>query len=233
MIPQEFSNEFDILYNVIMSNQAPGLDEYEKSVFLTIAQESVVLDLYNGNSLGEAFEDTEMSRRFLNELIETSSINPVIDESLNIKRLEENSQLFKLPSNILVITYEEARFDANKIPVIPVTQDEYHKIKNNPFRGATTNRVLRLDFDSKINDKKVTENYVELISLKPIETYFVKYLSKPTPIVLCKLTDLDPKLSINGVTEQTNCMLNDSLHRIILDRAVKLARTSVLNGVQI
>lgn len=32
---KEFSREFDILYNNIMSNSAPGLNEYEKSVFLT------------------------------------------------------------------------------------------------------------------------------------------------------------------------------------------------------
>ncbi len=33
----EFSSEFDVLYNNITSNQAPGLDDYEKSVFLTKA----------------------------------------------------------------------------------------------------------------------------------------------------------------------------------------------------
>ena len=32
----EMSNEFDILYNQVNSNQAPGIDEYEKSVFLTV-----------------------------------------------------------------------------------------------------------------------------------------------------------------------------------------------------
>ena len=35
MTNQEFSNEFDILYNNVVGNQAPGLDTYEKSVFLT------------------------------------------------------------------------------------------------------------------------------------------------------------------------------------------------------
>ena len=34
---QEMSNEFDILYNQVNSNTAPGIDEYEKSVFLTKA----------------------------------------------------------------------------------------------------------------------------------------------------------------------------------------------------
>ena len=31
MTNAEFSNEFDILYNSITPNQAPGLDEYEKN----------------------------------------------------------------------------------------------------------------------------------------------------------------------------------------------------------
>lgn len=42
MTVEEFSDQFDILYNNITSNQAPGLDEYEKSIFLTRAQEDIV-----------------------------------------------------------------------------------------------------------------------------------------------------------------------------------------------
>jgi len=37
MTIEEMSNEFDVLYNNVSSNQAPGLNEYEKSVLLTKA----------------------------------------------------------------------------------------------------------------------------------------------------------------------------------------------------
>ena len=37
MTIQEFSSEFDVQYNNIASKAAPGLDEYEKSIFLTKA----------------------------------------------------------------------------------------------------------------------------------------------------------------------------------------------------
>ena len=47
MTNPELSNEFDVLYNNITSNQAPGLDEYEKSVFLTKAQDEVVKSYFN------------------------------------------------------------------------------------------------------------------------------------------------------------------------------------------
>ena len=42
MTIDEFKREFDISYNNIMSNAAPGLNEYEKSVFLTKAQYEIV-----------------------------------------------------------------------------------------------------------------------------------------------------------------------------------------------
>lgn len=61
MTTKEFSNEFDILYNSITSNQAPGLDEYEKSVFLTKAQDEVVKAYFNPrtNKTQEGFDDNE------------------------------------------------------------------------------------------------------------------------------------------------------------------------------
>ena len=51
MTTTEFSNEFDILYESIASNGAPPLDDYEKSVLLTQAQEILVKDSYSYNRL--------------------------------------------------------------------------------------------------------------------------------------------------------------------------------------
>lgn len=60
---KEFSNEFDVLYNNIMSNQAPGLDEYEKSVFLTKAQNELIKNYFTstqgGNKYQEGFDDSK------------------------------------------------------------------------------------------------------------------------------------------------------------------------------
>lgn len=60
MTCEEFSNEFDMLYNNIMSNQAPGLDEYEKSVFLTRAQDDIVKRYFTpkGNKDFEGFDSS-------------------------------------------------------------------------------------------------------------------------------------------------------------------------------
>lgn len=61
MTVKEFSDEFDVLYNSITSNQAPGLDEYEKSVFLTKAQDEIIKSYFNPrtNKTQEGFDDNE------------------------------------------------------------------------------------------------------------------------------------------------------------------------------
>ena len=45
----EFDNEFDLLYSN-NANVGPGLDAYDKSVFLTIAQEELVNNYYSPKS---------------------------------------------------------------------------------------------------------------------------------------------------------------------------------------
>ena len=210
MTNPEFSIEFDILYNNISSNKAPGLNEYEKSVFLTKAQEQIVTELYSGrNTTYSSFEETEEQRRYLHSLITTSSL----EESTEIDDIiTSNSSIYKLPENIMFITYETAILTGNKeVTVYPVSQDELSKIIKNPFRGPSNNRVLRLDLGN---------NSIEVISNYDITKYLIRYIRKPNPIIL---VDLEDDLSINGVSEESVCELDSSLHRTILDRAVALA----------
>lgn len=210
MTNPEFSIEFDILYNNISSNKAPGLNEYEKSVFLTKAQEQIVTELYSGrNTTYNSFEETEEQRRYLHSLITTSSLEESTDTD---DIITSNSSIYKLPENIMFITYETAILTGNKeVTVYPVSQDELSKIIKNPFRGPSNNRVLRLDLGN---------NSIEVISNYDITKYLIRYIRKPNPIILVNLED---ELSINGVTEESVCELDSSLHRTILDRAVALA----------
>ena len=74
---EQFSAEFDVLLNSYSIIPVDGttdplaFSEYEKSVFLTKAQDSLVIDLYSGrNSLGLSFESTEEARRYLAELVQ-------------------------------------------------------------------------------------------------------------------------------------------------------------------
>lgn len=224
MTIEEFSNEFDVLLNSYAANNPFGvgqsltqLDEYEKSILLTESQESIVRDLYNGKLTGDGFESTEEQRRNLDSLVNTIELT---SKNISKPKMSDNSEFFQLPSDVWFITYESALLSDESLgcknniraDVIPVRQDEYHNIKNNPFRGPSDKRVLRIDTGSSV---------IELISKYTIQSYFVKYLSKPKPIILQDITD--ENLSINGETKRMGCELNTVLHRTILERAVALA----------
>lgn len=60
MSVEEMDNMFDVLYNNITSNQAPGLNAYEKSVFLTKGQDEIMKNYFNpkskGNNTQEGFD---------------------------------------------------------------------------------------------------------------------------------------------------------------------------------
>lgn len=224
MTTEEFSNEFDTLLNSYSTIEAFGktpstieLDEYEKSVFLTNAQEEIVIGMYNGkNPFRDSFERTEEIRRYLSDLIKTYTTT---DKKVGYTGLSKSSVFFELPDDLWFITYESVNLkddglgcmSGEDISVIPITQDEYHRIRKNPFRGTNERRALRLDLSGKV---------VEIVSKYNVESYLVRYLSRPAPIILTNLTD---NLSINGISVKTECELNPVIHRAILERAVKLA----------
>ena len=76
MTIKEFSDEFDILYNNINSNQAPGLNDYEKSIFLTKAQEELILSYYSNirNKFGEGVDSTHNRNYDFSSLIKTAEL---------------------------------------------------------------------------------------------------------------------------------------------------------------
>lgn len=222
MTIEEFSNEFDVILNNYYSSKASGvglspieLDEYEKSVYLTEAQEEIVKGLYNGKLTGETFETSEEQRRYLDSLVK--SYSPTEDPTAD--KIESNSKVYNLPQDLWFITYETAEItdksfcnNKNIAEVFPVRQDEYNIIKNNPFRGANKKRVLRID---------IGNSKVEIISKYTISSYKIKYLCKPKPIILIAL-DSD-NLSINNETRAMTCSLSSALHRLILQRAAAIA----------
>lgn len=84
MTATEFSNQFDLLFNNISSNQAPGLNEYEKSVLLTKAQNEIVLNYFNAKSVGnvikEGFDDTAIRQMDFSTLLRTETLSPSTDD---------------------------------------------------------------------------------------------------------------------------------------------------------
>lgn len=228
MTCEEFSLEFDLLYNNIMSNKAPGLSGYEKSLFLTQAQESIVLDIYSGK-YGDSFERTEETKSYLNILIKQKEYigidgtdeNSIISEG---DKLDTRSVFITLPEDLWFRTGETATIIDNsykchpdglrEVAVFPVTQDTFVRTKRSPFRGPNEKRILRLDSTNK---------QVELISNYEIHSYTIRYLSRPEPIILVQLPQ---GLTIGSKSSPQTCLLNTAIHKAILSKAVLIAKSS-------
>lgn len=221
MTSQEMSLEFDILYNNIASNMAPGIDEYEKSIFLTKAQEQLVTAIYDGS-----FEGSEKLRECINPLVHTEKFS----SSQGIKDktgVSPDSIFFTFPSEAWYIVYEKINVIASadkcgeggQIAVKPVLVDEYNRIRNNPFRRARKTEALRLN----------SEGMLELIVPSEFTEYkyVLRYIRKPQPIII---GTGDSSLTINGISTENDSNydgqgseLLDAIHRTIVETAVTLA----------
>lgn len=230
MEPQDFSHNFDLLLNSYATNGKFGdtmpdirLDEYEKSQFLTKAQEEEVLSLYTGqNATGEGFEETERLRRYLSNLVVDAERTPIVTSNGKPLGFDSKHTFFTLPDNppVWFITYESVDVDKGEgkcggtatMEVYPTKQDEYHKLRKNPFRGANNRRALRFD---------LSEGNIEIVCKYPVTRYYLRYLKRPNPIVLEDFSA--DGLTINGENSPTPCELHEALHQRILERAVALA----------
>ena len=226
---QEFSDEFDTLLNsyahtIQFGNESSidiNLTEYEKSVFLTKAQEDIIKELYSGSVTGVSFESSERLRRELQSLVcqklydNKNGLTECKEDEEDNKYINDNYRhtLCSLPPDILYIIYEQVKqkYSDNcnskfTSDVYPTTHDEYWRIKNNPFKKPNQRRVLRLDKGN---------NQVELISKYDLNTYILRYIKQPKDINLDKPDD-----------SGNVCDLDETLHRTILERAVRLALIS-------
>ena len=198
MTLEELSNEFDVIVNSYDNSQSLVFNEYEKSIYLTKAQEYIIKDLYRN------YEGTEELNSYLKTLIKDKTYT--IEDSTNIE--------LDYPDNFLYILKEYANINTtcksnNRVDVFPITQDEYNEVVGNPFRGSKS-KVLRLE-----------ENKIKLITDLPIISYTMTYLSNPSPIILI---DLPNGLTINNESRKsTTIETSESIHREILDKAVQLA----------
>lgn len=220
MTTKEFSDAFDTMLNSYSDfSSILAFDEYEKSLFLTQAQEQLIVELYTGrNNKTSSFEETEELRSSLKGLIKTGTLS---ESDEDLRGISKYSKFFILPKDVLFITYEAATLDdestgcknGSEILITPVTQDEFYRVMNNPFRQASKRKALRLDNGLDI---------AEIVTKYNIKDYTIRYLSKPTPIILANLEDV----SIDGENKITECKLDSVMHKYILERAVALAIAS-------
>ena len=233
MTTQEFSNEFDVLYNNVMSNQAPGLDEYEKSVFLTKAQSEILKNYFNpkGNKYQEGFDESEKRQIDFSTLVK--AIEPTSYSGSSYVKFDDRSQLYQMPKDILFVLNETAMNTVGGltrlINIIPINFVEYSRIMSKPYKQPLKNQGWRL-FQSTGGIDYISEVIVK--SNSTISKYKLRYVRRPSPIILVDLADAYSNVSIEGLTNISECELDVILHPEILQRAVELAKAAYTGDIK-
>lgn len=242
----EFSSEFDLLYNNISSNQAPGLTEYEKSVFLTKAQYEIIknnfTNVQGGNKYQQGIEDSEKRYADFSTLLTVVELNAKTDHTVTF---DERGKIFTLPDGdeegnkkvMIVITeiFKTGNSSSNltSYQVIPLKFDEYIRLMSKPSSDPLKKQVWKL-----MGNNESGNGSVEIVPHwkdkdNTINKLILKYIRKPYPIILEDLSSQG--LSIEGykgtggsttgsATIKACCELAEELHPEILQRAVELAK---------
>lgn len=232
MTNQEFSDEFDVLYNNITSNQAPGLDEYEKSVFLTKAQDEVLKAYFDPmlNKTQEGFDGSQRRQIDFSMVTKTSSLTPALGANF---APQDNACKVTMPTDILTIINERVKVlrvisvaagatgpmsRQAFLTVIPIQFSEFDRLMSKPYKRPVKWQAWRVISASNSSFE------ADLVPAPgdTIQEYVIRYIKRPDPIILF---DLDG-LSICGKSEVSTCKLDPILHYEILQRAVEMAKAA-------
>ena len=129
MTLEEFSTEFDVLYNSITSNAAPGFNDYEKSVLLTLAQEELIKSYFvaNNNTTGVGLDGSQKRHYDFSTLIKIKSLKNIVydiitaRDKVNIPFLKkERNAIFLIPNDVFLILNEHLIAKDNNYSNIPI-----------------------------------------------------------------------------------------------------------------
>ena len=227
MTIQEFSNEFDVLYNNIMSNQAPGLDEYEKSVFITKAQSEIIKNYFNpkGNKYQEGFDGSQKRQVDFSKLMKTYASSGTAPTPASFFGNVTGAYKITWPDDVFVVVNEVVdvtkKGDNRKyrLQVIPIKYDEYLRVSSKPYKQPLKNQAWRI-----INGENDINLIVGHLNNVSPNGYHIRYVKHPKPIILESLDGSG--LSINNETNEMGCELDPEIHPEILQRAVELAKAA-------
>jgi hypothetical protein len=231
MTASEFSDQFDVLYNNITSNQAPGLTEYEKAVFLTKAQDEKLKNYFSansqGNTLQQGFDGSQKRQIDFSALMKTSTPS-VTAGAGNFDARTNGVAKTSLPDDVWIIVNEKVTVSRGVLTVKPISFAEYDLLMSKPFKRPLKYQAWRLISN--------TSNSADLIAgpSDTISGYSVRYVRRPKPILVGDMDGLtinnyeygtthsEPSGSTPGTWD--GCELDPILHEEILQRAVELAK---------
>ena len=194
MIAQEFSSEFDLLYNNVSSAQAPGLTEYEKSVFLTKAQDEIIKNYFTnvqgGNKYQQGVEDSEKRYADFSALLTVATLNA---ETTDAMPFDERGKIFRLPDGnsdakkVMIVITETFKTGNStsaltSYQVVPLKFDEYIRLMSKPSSDPLKKQVWKLMGNSESGNGSIEIVPHWKDKNNNINVLVLKYIRKPHPI---------------------------------------------------
>lgn len=270
MTTQEFSDAFDTLLNSynIQANFGEGaskaeitLDEYEKSVILTQAQDLIVKSYFysNQNPQGQGFDDSARRQVDFSSLIKTANLDPVEYEEGEIppvfddrgiiyqmpkkkdaegQELDTTDVLYILNEKLIVIKDNAGVQQKIEFVIVPLNYKEYDREMSKAYSQPLKKQAWRL-FQNQSTEFDVQS---ELIPIWNISDELKDEVSTTSAIYRIRyvkrpdpiiLASLPNGLTIDGFNDIMECKLNPILHMDILNKAVEIAITTRGGGTRI
>jgi len=220
--PVWIRDRFNLQYNNVFSNQAPGIEDVEISMYMTMAHIEIIdeysadLDLFEKNRAiltGYIYDDV------LPNTTGYLTVEETLDTTYKTRGIDY--QLFEFTENYWKILKEYAITNSNDlgISIKPITYDGFNTMCQNPFKKPNGMKGWRLDvnFDPNIDSNRDVKIFYKKMDDSVsgfrdfIKKYCVVYLVTPGAFDLD--SNIIPETLIN----------NPFLTEKIINRAVELS----------
>lgn len=236
MTSTEFKSTFDLLYNNISSNQSPGIDDYEKSVFLTKAQDDIVRAMLTNktNKLAEGPNASSNRQEDLRPLVTTLNSTVGTNSDTLIVSAQYPSTIRQFPTNAFFILNEVGTIGDKQYRVVPISHLELARLQQKPYAFPLKKELWRID--TNVNSQvQILGHYGDTLDTM---VYTIQYIRQPHPIIIGDIEEWE-NATINGYTPDSNevknwdvCELPEYLHQDICVRAAELAKAYYTGNLQ-
>ena len=213
-------NEFEIAYEAIASQDAPGYEPYEVSILLSQAQDSVLKKL-----IERGIEKDDKAALILGPFILTDAITT----NFGTSSMYPNTHTVRVtPTDYWAILNERMKEGASTdtIDVKPVDHSYFAANFDNPYKKPDTSRYFWRWIE---NDGTYTQWHV--YGPTTMHTYYISYLDKPGPIIVPGVTigvEIDGDTVDAGInTNGQDCAYSTIIHREIVDTAAELGKAYI------
>lgn len=175
---EEMSNQFDVLYNNIASDKAPGLDEYEKSVFLTKAQNELVKAYFSPalNKTQNGFDDSPIRQADFSTIISNCTLNKITNPTNPLKCFDKRAIAYALPEDLFISLNEQLFSGTVPYTVVPITFVDYNRLMSKPYKYPLKYQAWRMITKNRIVDSvDIVTGYFTISSRE--DPYYIRIAS--------------------------------------------------------